>query len=453
MNILKKSIILSTATLLSLAVSAQDKYIPGYSKDYTPSTSKALFKADRAKAGSNYLQYPGPQSRQTPAPEGYEPYYLSHYGRHGSRYHIGSVYAETYDILHKADSAGVLTERGKQLLNEVAILRDEAAGRDGELTELGAQQHHEIAARMYNNFPEIFTKPVVIDAKSTVVIRCILSMENALQELVARNPKLTVKHDASYHDMYYMNQSDKVISEKKRDGEKITNDYTNQNTHPERLMKVLFTNDTYWKKSLNAKKLFRNIYKLASNIQSSEIRHKMDLMPLFTDEEIYQLWENQNVFWYNAYGPSRYSGGVQAYSQRNLLTKIIQEADSCLVLDNPGATLRYGHDTMVMPLSVLLELDNLNQDIADLNTLDTHGWRDYEVFPMACNIQFVFYKGKSSKAGTADKDAAGNDILVKVLRNENEARLPIATNQWPYYKWSDVKAYYQKKIADYNATR
>ncbi len=42
-------------------------------------------------AASNYLAYPGPKYQLTPAPEGYEPYYISHYGRHGSRYLIGTA--------------------------------------------------------------------------------------------------------------------------------------------------------------------------------------------------------------------------------------------------------------------------------------------------------------------------------------------------------------------------
>jgi multiple inositol-polyphosphate phosphatase / 2,3-bisphosphoglycerate 3-phosphatase len=40
----------------------------------------------------------------------------------------------------------------------------------------------------------------------------------------------------------------------------------------------------------------------------------------------------------------------------------------------------------------------------------------------------------------------GSGYLVKVLLNEQESALPIATNQWPYYKWEEVKDYYLKKL-------
>ena len=40
-------------------------------------------------AANGYYAYPGPlQAKLTPAPKGYVPFYISHYGRHGSRYLI-----------------------------------------------------------------------------------------------------------------------------------------------------------------------------------------------------------------------------------------------------------------------------------------------------------------------------------------------------------------------------
>src|SRR3712207_9376257 len=91
------------------------------------------------------------------------------------------------------------------------LLADAARDRYGELTPLGAEQHKGLALRRIRNFPEVFAGVTNIDARSTVVIRCILSMENALQQLLTVNPQLRITHDASYHDMYYMNLADKKL--------------------------------------------------------------------------------------------------------------------------------------------------------------------------------------------------------------------------------------------------
>ena len=97
-------------------------------------------------SASGYLAYPGPQHRLTPAPKGYKPFYLSHYGRHGSRYLIGTAdYDRAYLTLMRADSLGQLTAKGREVLDKVAQIRQEAMHRDAELTQRGAEQHRQIA--------------------------------------------------------------------------------------------------------------------------------------------------------------------------------------------------------------------------------------------------------------------------------------------------------------------
>lgn len=399
-------------------------------------------KKNRAVSGSGYLAYPGPQHKLTAAPKGYKPFYISHYGRHGSRYLTDAApYDTVYSILQSADSAALLTPTGCRVLDAVRFIRQEAMHRYGELTQRGAEQHRQIARRMYNRFPEVFAGETHVDAKSTTVIRCILSMENALQELCVLNPKLIVTHDASKHDMYYMNQTDKALYKQKLSGgtRELLDSFKQKHRDDSHLLATLFTNPN-WIEKKRANRLTDELFKLAANVQSTELRHKLSLYDIFTDDEVYRHWLCNNAFWYLTYGPSTQNGGNQPFSQRNLLSKIISEADSCIALPHPGATLRYGHDTMVMPLVCLLNLNGYGQPVTDIEQLPAVGWADYRIFPMGCNVQFVFYR-----RSTTDKD-----VLVKVLLNEDEARLPIATDSVPYYHWSDVRSYYLNKLASYH---
>lgn len=404
--------------------------------------SRDVFKADRELSASNYVAYRAPQEALTPAPKGYHPFYLSHYGRHGSRYLIGrSDYDRPYRILLKADSLGKLTPRGRTLLAQVRTIRDEAMGRDGELTLRGAEQHKGIARRMVERFPEVFAGRTHVDAKSTTVIRCILSMENALQQLLVMNPELDVRHDASEHDMWYMNQPDRRLDRMKNSPEAkaALREFNARHENYAHTMETIFNDTAYWRHEINAGSLNHSLFKLASNMQSTDLRDSISLYDLFTDEEIYDNWLRDNAWWYVAYGPSPLSGGVQPFSQRNLLRMMIHEADSCIALPHPGATLRYGHDTMVMPLTCLLDLDGLGQPVLSLDSLDLRGWRNYDIFPMACNIQMVFYRS----------DAPDGDILVKVFRNEHETRLPLKSGMEPYYRWKDVRAFYLARLDGY----
>jgi hypothetical protein len=47
-------------------------------------------------------------------------------------------------------------------------------------------------------------------------------------------------------------------------------------------------------------------------------------------------------------------------------------------------------------------------------------------------MQLVFYRSKK----------ASDDILVKCLLNGREVSLPMATTQYPYYRWSDFRDFY-----------
>ena len=78
-------------------------------------TSKKEIFNDIYRTGSNYFAYPGPkQQKLTKAPEGYNLFYISHYGRHGSRYMSNNSYYVT--AINKLDSAaqfGILTGKGQ----------------------------------------------------------------------------------------------------------------------------------------------------------------------------------------------------------------------------------------------------------------------------------------------------------------------------------------------------
>ena len=121
-------------------------------------------------------------------------------------------------------------------------------------------------------------------------------------------------------------------------------------------------------------------------------------------------------------------------AHRHLLRNFVDAADVAIANGNNSATLRFGHESVVLPVVCLMGLNGMDYATSDLATLDEH-WRSYEVFPMAANIQMVYYR----KSGS-------DDILVKILLNEREARLPIATDCAPYYHWTDVRTHFLNRI-------
>lgn len=404
-------------------------------------TALQEIQADIHRSASNYLAYPEPVGVvQTPAPKGYKPFYFSHYARHGSRWHIGEGdYRRPFETLKRAARQGKLTAEGQRVLTVLDSVYRMSRGRLGELTPLGALQHRGIARRMVNNFPEIFRhKNLEVNARSTIVIRCILSMMNEALELQTENPTVRITSDASQHDMYYMNyEVDDRLGAYRKNPEigKAMAAYRREHLDASRLMGVIFNDAQYVADSVKAESLWNQIFNVAANMQSLET--DMDLYGLFTTEECYRKWAIDNMYWYMYYGPSHLTKGKMPFYEANLLRNILETADSCLKLPQPSATLRFGHEVVVMPLACLLELDNYGKTYYDFENLDAQ-WRNYKVFPMASNIQWVFYKKKGS-----------DDILVKIMLNEHETRLPVASDVAPYYHWKDVEAYYRAKLDNF----
>ena len=393
-------------------------------------------------AGSNYLDYDRqlPDFKYTKAPKGYVPFYFSHYGRHGARWLIGNDdYERVLRPLRKARKDGKLTREGQETLRKIEIFNKTTNQRLGDLTTVGERQHHGIGRRIAQHFPEIFKKKgVAIDARSTVVTRCILSMVAECEELMAANPTAKIHNDVSESLQYYLNQRwSKQLHESSRKGHKERDAFSQRHTHPERLMKVLFNDQQWVNDSVRQGSLMRHLFEVVINMQSHE--DGPDMLSLFQEDEIYDLWLIQNAGWYLDYGASPLTDKIMPFSQENLLTNIIETADTCVKLGKTQATMRFGHEVCVMPLACLMELGNCGASVENLEELDKV-WRNYRIFPMACNIQLIFYKPKNNKG----------DILVKALLNEREMTLPATPTSTPYYyKWNDVRNYWKQKLDNY----
>lgn len=407
-----------------------------------PGRARREINANPRLSASNYLAYIEPKEVKDEAPKGYEAFYLTHYGRHGSRWLIGAwEYDDAIDVLQRGSEAGQLTPRGMQLLDDLKAFRKTTEKRLGELTEVGERQHHGIGRRMAQRYPEIFKrKDTQIDARSTVVIRCILSMTAACEELAAANPKARIHNDVSESFQYYLNadwtERMRRDNRARREAMKPFNP-TQQWINPTRFWSQLFKDADYRDSVKSSRTDFmRRLFSIAGNMQSHD--NGLDLYDLFTKEERFDLWKIKNIEWYIGYAQ-----GTAPFSQSNLLKNIIQTADTIAHSRSfHGATLRYGHEVCVMPLAALLELEGCYPEVpsAGLDTLH-HAFFNYEIYPMGSNIQLTFYRSKKN---------AQAPVLVKARLNEREVTLPGTPAQGKYYyRWDDLRRYYLDKLEAY----
>jgi len=400
----------------------------------------------RRSAGMYYALPVTETTKDTPPPAGKKPFYINHYGC-SSPYYLDQPgrYTAPNRTLARADSLGMLSRLGRNVLRKVALLRKEAHNRTNELTEAGKLQARKVAKQMTERLPEMFTDNSYVDGRSIVQNHCLLTLGEATVQVSRAHQPMHVDCNGSHSYQQWMNPPDDKLEALRQDTvaifkftafvDSLEPDFT-------RLAKTLFNDDNYVK-HINAAALGRQLFDLACTTQYSESVDDTSLLELFTPDEIHRLWKIRNALAYIRYGGCTLNGGYQPYVQRSPLWILLHMGDSIMTLDNPVVHLRYTHQNVLMSLVCLLELDGFGVKTACLDSIETLGWADYRIAPFGGSIMMIHYRS----------DKNDPDPMVRVLLNGREAQLPIPTDYPPYYHWQDVKRYYLRKLYIYERER
>lgn len=393
-------------------------------------------------AGGIYYAYPvaeGTALNWTAAPDGYKPFYVSHYGRHGSRYLISDEdYLKVVRLLEDADSKNALTPLGKELKAKIDTIYEEARGRGGELTPLGARQHRAIAHRLIETNPEIFEGDPLVTANSTVVMRCAHSMFAFCEGLKEVVPTLNIPRESGQRSMDYLNYHSAESnrhSGHEGDWYQLWRKFKNRKTNPERLVNTIFSDPEYVARRVNPEDFMWDLYWVTVDLQNMET--PIRLYDLFTAEELYDLWQVFNFNFYACNSSYPAAKGTLTDNAKNLVNNILTTAESYIDDNRNGATLRFGHDGNIIPLVALLQLDDCFTYVSHPDNLASH-YADYSISPMASNLQMIFYKSPDNP-----------EILVRMMLNEREITIPaiktVAPGS-PYYTWTELSAWLRKVL-------
>jgi hypothetical protein len=387
-------------------------------------------KADPKRSYGNDYPYPTTTARLTKAPKGYKPFYISHYARHGSRYYWNDqLYKDLDTLLTVAHNKHQLTAEGEAFASKFLAAKKELATGVSELTQLGWEQHQRIARTMYNNFPQVFKKGGNVFAISSLSGRCVLSMSAFCQELVQCNPKIEIREQSSRFTLDGVVPTDKQNPDRrefpkvKPRFEKNRDKLKGDNSLNEKAVQRTFTSTEGLPG--NMRRIGSNLVNLYTSLPN--INHEGMMGNIITDEEMVKQWEVSNLGSYSwVFGPQ--------YEMIPILEDIIRKADDVINgTTDRIADLRFGHDTCIGPLTVLMGINGADKDPEDPFEVKNcyQNWQTGK----ASNIQLVFYRGKKGK----------DDILVKCLLNGVEASLPVPTTSFPYYKWSDFRQFYKDR--------
>ena len=401
---------------------------------------------DVNRSAGLYYALPVPAIQTDTAPKGKKPFYINHYGSPASYYLLKAAsYEAPYATLAKADSLGKLTTLGHDVLQRVNQIRIDAQNRTGEITQKGTHQARAMMRQMMERFPDMLVDNAYYSARSAMHNHCIETMNEAMLQLAGMHHPMQLNIRASQREEHFMDPEDKFLTSQRTDSLTLAKyaEFTAGHTDDTRLMASLFNDSAYVASAINTADLSQQLFLLAGCIQHTDLAGKVMLYDIFTPEEIHNHWLKQNAWHYINYGGYTPNGGYQAYLQRSLLRNMMHMGDSIQKRNILVGHIRYTHENVVLSLACLMELDGYGLHTASLDSLEEEGWADYRIAPLGGSIEMIHYRN----------DSDDPDVLVKVLLNGREARLPIPTDCAPYYHWQDVKHYYLRKLYRYENRR
>ena len=410
----------------------------------------------------------------TAAPKGYEAFYISHYGRHGSRYpYTATVATALLDLLHEAEGKENLSEYGNGLMARLELFMEKAGNHIGELTDLGRQQQYRLAGEMAERYPQAFRKGAVVTAQASSSPRSILSMASFCTALARKYPSIRIDQFQGFAETQATapNMGRNPLRIK---GPGLGNPYREspaefmQRRFPEFTETVLgkmFRDPYAALGDRDVQYLMDHIYMLIGGMNSLPDGVRMDFSDIATPETLARMWELDNYQRFCEYI-------VYTASCCSVFKDIIERADARLaLLDSAagklegraegraegrtegkaegkaegraeGADLRFGHDHVLMSLLMIADIDSFGELPENPDELG-HVFQTFRS-PMAANLHFVFYRPKNGRG----------PILTGLSLNGQPARLSsldkelgLSPDESGFYRWDDVKAWFEKRFS------
>lgn len=362
-------------------------------------------------------------------PDTLMPVYISHVGRHGSRYPASSANCiKLRDALNNASETGTITELGRDLLSLTENIIAVSTNRWGALDSLGQAEQRAIASRMFSTYPEIF-RDGAVNAISSYSPRSMMSMFSFVHQLDRMDNKLTFTTSTGRINSKLMRpfDVDKDYLEF-RDQKLWQPAYTEyfEAACPITAINRVLGKDYPYGDTDNARDLAITEYYVLAGLEAMQMPSQMK--KYFTVEEANALWSCFNLRQYLQRTATTVSS-VPADIASELVMDIITRADGALDGSNPFvADLRFGHAETVMPLVSLLRLPGCYYMTNYFDTVAQH-WKDFNVVPMAANVQFIFFKAKRS-----------GRYYVRVDLNEKPVTL-IPNDERLYLPWTEARNY------------
>ena len=410
-----RTLALIASLTLTLAASAANPEVPRYTF---------------AQCEGSLMPYPEP-AHPIEYPDSLVPVFINHVGRHGARYPASSANCLALrKALEQADSAGTITPLGRKLarLNEEVIRQSN--NRWGALDSLGIAEQQGIASRMFLAYTEVFSKEGVVEALSSYSPRAMMSMYAFTHQLDRLNNRMNFTTSTGRINSKLMRPFDldkDYLDFRKEKSYAPTYDSFFASTCPRSAIRRALGERFPFKDEAHERELAITEYYVVAGLEAMGLPSAM--ATYFTRAEAQDLWSCFNMRQYLQRTATTIST-IPADIASDLVLNLIETTDNYISnpTESPRAILRFGHAETLMPLLSLLHFPGCYYLTNYFDTVAGQ-WRDFDVVPMAANVQFIVFQARQS-----------GRYYVRVDLNEHPVALRKGDNSL-YYQWGELRRY------------
>lgn len=356
-------------------------------------------------------------------PDSLTPMMINHVGRHGARYLSSHKKVDKLlKFLNECDSAATLTPLGRELQSLAEKVDSLSRGHWGALDSVGMDEQAGIARRLCLAYPHL-VRGAVIEARSSYVPRCIMSMDCFTHEIARLDNDVTINAISGRVNSPILRPFDldsSYIAYRAQEPYKHQYGQFYDSTMPASPAARLTT------QTLDEKKL-RDIsmeeFGMLAGLNAMGL--PTDLTRYFTPDELNAIWQVRNLDQYLVRTANCFSAAPAAIAA-SLLRDLITTTDGFIAgKSHSPILLRFGHAETMLPLLSLMQLPGCYYISSDLASVSDH-WQNFNVVPMASNLQLKIFRAPS---GT-----------FYVRADLNEVPVPLIAGRL-YIPWAEARAH------------
>lgn len=330
-------------------------------------------------------------------PDSLYPVYSAYVARHGARY-LSSEYKlqPVVKALQKARNSHTLSDEGDAFFSLIDKIKAANEGNWGDLSPEGWREERLLGDRLYSILSPLNRKDAQVNAVSSYMPRCVMTMYLLTNSLIRNNDSMTVSTDEGhqYDRLVCCFMADSDFAAYRKDGawKEVYEDFVKRNVSAGPARRLFSRTDLT---DNELKKLTLDIYEVLKANRAAGL--PAPTTRWMSEQEYYACWRASNLQHYLRNTITEISD-VAGRATLPLLEALIADIDRAVSQKTPQPVLNgyFGHAETLLPLLSLMHLPGCYELTSNYDALERQ-WKIEEVAPLGGNLLILISRGPSGR--------------------------------------------------------